>query len=631
MLQSEPTTGRLASESTRTRRFLSRIHPLLFLVLLSSISVVATLASAQKSEPYSVQVDVTLVNIELEIRDNRGQIVDNLQPEDLHLLVDGVRTPWSTFEPPLSQGLMSPARDTNFEGEGQRLAIFLETAFLGSGALASVTPTLTEFVTDPSFPDRKILLAVADPQLRFDTALTADTQEVASRLSHFADKGDINRIASHYREILDSFENALGKGTPRQAPTIPDAVPSQLLNQIGNFAAEASQETDRAALRLSELVGFITGGAGRTEILYLTGRPPASAGQELFSRWQEAFGLNQQFAKELGQRDEATLGQTEDEFSSGGFSASSFGSGGVSTTDLDSGSKFRDTATRAAAANIVIHTLELSSRVGGVSLLSSQSGGQLSAGSSASGFSAQLDLDHGIRDRRPLVELSEATGGSHLRNGLDLRSQLEGAFDTACRCYKLTFAYDGSDPERAHHIEIVPEQIGHNFDLNYRRYFRSSDQHKLASTVISALHLGDTANPLEIELAVSTATSTVKGHSKVPISIRLPFSRIALNPDGHNHIGQLTLFATSGERGSVTDPVQSAVIPVRIANEELLTALARIVEFGIELELPSQSDFVAVAVRDDLSLVVSTALSDLLEESGDQSSKSPKSTELNRP
>ena len=68
----------------------------------------------------------------------------------------------------------------------------------------------------------------------------------------------------------------------------------------------------------------------------------------------------------------------------------------------------------------------------------------------------------------------------------------------------------------------------------------------------------------------------------------------------------LSIFATSGSLDRVGS-VMKAVVPVRIANQDLLTSLGRRVAYQLELTLPSGPERIAVTVRDDFRPRSSTA------------------------
>ena len=94
--------------------------------------------------------------------------------------------------------------------------------------------------------------------------------------------------------------------------------------------------------------------------------------------------------------------------------------------------------------------------------------------------------------------------------------------------------------------------------------------------------------------------------SRVPLLIRVPLANLALVPETKVHTGRLSVFVTSGDFDRGAAPMHKAVVPVRIANEEIMNVLGRYLEYTLDIELTPGARAIAVGVRDDFAPLLST-------------------------
>jgi hypothetical protein len=144
-----------------------------------------------------------------------------------------------------------------------------------------------------------------------------------------------------------------------------------------------------------------------------------------------------------------------------------------------------------------------------------------------------------------------------------------------------------------------------NLSLRYRTHlhFRARDEVERDAT-LAALMLGGGANPLAVEVEAGAPRRGSRGGQTLPLTLRLPLANLALVAQGHEHVGRLSVFSVSGTLAAGATPVLKALLPVRVANEDLLTALGRPVEYRFEIPWRQGSD-VALGVRDDLAPLTS--------------------------
>ena len=133
--------------------------------------------------------------------------------------------------------------------------------------------------------------------------------------------------------------------------------------------------------------------------------------------------------------------------------------------------------------------------------------------------------------------------------------------------------------------------------MRFRRRLRVRTADDAATErALSALVLGAEDNPLELDVKVGPVRPE---GGKVELVLQLPLANLALVPDGTFHIGRISVFAVAGDLGGGSPKVVKAVVPVRIANDDLLTALGRKVEYRFDFPEAGGGAEVGVGVRDD--------------------------------
>lgn len=244
---------------------------------------------------------------------------------------------------------------------------------------------------------------------------------------------------------------------------------------------------------------------------------------------------------------------------------------------------------------------------GSSSFLSFRSDASLTFRSLGISGTPQGDVDRALTSRGSLQALARQTGGRSLAASRGFETALRHVEHDLASYYSIGFLPPAEGAGEVHRIKVrLPGRPG--AVVRHRESYRlkTRDQESVERTV-AALLLEDPENPLAVEVTAGEPQPASRRGVRVPLAITVPLARLALVADGRAHAGRLSIFVTSGgsDRGAAS--VRKAVVPVRIANDELLTSLGRRVEYKMELELRA-SERIAVTVRDDFRPRISTAL-----------------------
>ena len=560
------------------------------------------------------------------VTDRQGEPVVGLGREDFELLQDGQAVELTHFRA-VSGGVdatsieASPAMAAGPDAElveRLNLVVYIDRSYLELGDLNDVREALKGFLRQALRPGDRTMLVSAAGSVQVLQRFTTLPELVTAKLDRIRERPGGSRFAKEYQNLLVDIRRLMSEGNDLDARD-PRLLADGFFSQVQAFAAEVEGELQRSTGQLKQLILTIAGLPGRRAVLYVGGRVPAAYSRSLFEAWDEAFGRNSNLSIPNrpgagvggGQSTDTSDQLVDDKLAFNSLAAASAGA------QVDNQRLVQEVAQLASGHGVVFHTLDAGSLRGSASTFSAP--GEASVASrGASG-----------RPGPTLVPGSLADGLSSLR---DLASGTGGRSFTGSRNFADALARIGSDLETFYSLGFVPRPASHEISkievrlrsakradgdrgklkVRHRSRLRVKDRDTLAAErTVAALLLEETDNPLRIALDAGEATEAGKDGLRVPVSVSLPLASLALVADGRVHTGRLSIFAASGGLDRVGSVVK-AVVPVRIANRDLLTSLGRRVAYELELTLPTDQHRIAVTVRDDFRPQSSTAMTSLL-------------------
>lgn len=573
-----------------------------FSLALWTLSGLAGAALAQEGEvPDGVQVP--LVDVEVGVNDRQGLPVIGLGEDDFKLLVDGnpveIRH-FSAAAPP--QASPQQAAEAPEAAAPLYLAVLVDRSYMSIAETRDLEDGLQSLL-DSLGPRDRAMLVTADRGLQVVRPLGPPPVDVAPLFAGEAPAGRGQQILSAYNDLLRQIERTLSSGQSGQARG-GDQVPAArfLVSTIDQFTTQANADVEVTARQLKILSRAIAGLPGRRAVVYVSGRLPIMAGQSLIDAWRGAY--DPAFNELLASNEDPTSVVAAD---------------AQSVVDLnrvpmpevvDSGTQqIADAASQAAAVGVAFYTLD------GVGQRS-RAPRALTEGSSSldsqSGRSYDYDKTQRAANLQVLQNLAERTGGRTAGNRRDLSELAAGLFSDTSSHYSLGFyppQYDGD----LHEIEVRLQGQRKKLQLRHRRYFRSRPADlEAAGRTISALLLAQAPeslpNPLEVAVEVGTPRPGEGDRRVLPLTVQVPVGGLALLADTWAHRAQISVFYTAGSLETGSEPVRRSIVPVRIANEDILNAFGRRAEYALEMEADASARALAVTVRDDFDPRMSTVV-----------------------
>ena len=602
--------------------------------LLAGVARPAVSDTGSPAATVSQEIEVRLAEIEVVVTDRQGDAVAGLSSEDFEVLQDGRPVELTHFraispnriglldETTVSHGgeaailgaapEVDSAADAAATGtEPLNLVVYVDRGYLQLGDLNQIREALKGFLRTALGPGDRAMLVSAASSLELAQGLTTVPELVIAQLDELREQPGGGRFAREYQSILQDLKRTKNEGNDLDARNARLHARSHI-TRIQAFAAETSGEIRQTAAQLRQLIQLIAGLPGRRAVLYVGGRVPAIHSRRLFDAWEEAFGRGSNLdipdAPGSGQA-EGGGGAIPDSVQADDIIFDSMSAAGASF-EIDATRAVQEVAKMASAHGVVFHTFDASGLRGSASALSISSDAALGTRGSVPRASPTLTPGSAADSLGSLRALALGTGGRAFSSSRNFQPALARLHSDLKTYYSLGF-----EPLPATEIHSKIEvRLRHGpegrskLKVRHRPLLRLKDNDTVAAErTISALLLEEMDNPLQVEVTAGEPVAVGKDGWRVPVSITLPLSRLALVADGRVHAGRLSIFATSGGLDSIA-AVQKAIVPVRIANQDLLTSLGRRVAYELELTLPSGPERIAVTVRDDFRPVSSTAV-----------------------
>ncbi|MDA8016005.1 MAG: VWA domain-containing protein [Thermoanaerobaculia bacterium] len=606
-------------------------------------------------------VEVQLIELDVRVTDRRGESVKGLSASDFVLHVDGEAYPVEHFaasEPgPELHGDSSVSTaernwpplegvaETELGGQDhpRYLIVYLDQRFLGAAELASARTALLRFLRNDVPAGTRVMLASADQQLRIVQEFTHEPALVADALVtlEIDDSGGLWRTQydATMREIqrigdmgITSHSDPRGRSqlTFAAATIEPDEAeggqapggaflnqdedlgrgelittdPRSTLQMIQSFGQSLEEGLRASADHLSRLVSGASGLPGETSVLYVGGTLPVNATKTLFELWQETYG-------EIADGGDLTSLQASNRSWRLGVASSTLESGRRFSQAID---RLGHVADAASASGVIFNTLDISTpvRLGrAIGDVENQR-----SGSALRGGGQSTDTRLATRSDAGAMLLADRTGGRSSANR-NFETFFDGIAVDLASSYTLAFRVRPGDlgiseseaRGKLHEVGVeltraAKQQLreaGHRgLQIQHRRKItvKTLDQEQVDRTVSALTMKLEAINPLEIEVLAGSPQEVEGGEIRVPLSVKVPMSKLALIPDRQAHSGRLSIYIALGGLGSRVR-LEKAVVPVRIPNRDLLTAFGRSVDYRLEVTSPASAERIAVTVRDD--------------------------------
>jgi VWFA-related protein len=490
-----------------------------FIVLLL-LSMMAPPCTAQKGEGFGGEVEVTIINIDVFVRDQEGQPVRGLTADDFEVFENGRPVEVTNFlavdgDPSsitYSDSAQKPPRDgagpvVRDPPQPARLVLFIHDEALHPHRRNRALDDLAVFIGEelPKWVTVTVLRAGAG-------GLTvvldhADAPEpVLNVLSEIRrGTGSSHLAESRYRRMVGLVSGAEDlDGALREARVYSQEVRADALTAIRSLEAA---------------VAMFAGSDERTLLLYVGEGFPAEPGLEAFSVIDDMYG-----------------------------------NPGVLTyaSNYRVHNEINDLLASANRAGVTISAFDPRGLETGVS-----SGADVSGSIASAGGPAIESLRRSMR-HAPLMDLTGETGGHLVRSSNTATGLLGGLADDLSVYYSIGFPSRESNVDKERRIKVSVRRPG--VDVRYRRSARPlTAAERRVTRTLSALYMPIEDNPLDVSVRLLDANAN-GSKREVPLDLLIPTEHILLVPEGQMAAVSLEALIASRDDGGAASSVRRVEI-----------------------------------------------------------------------
>ncbi|MFN7942757.1 MAG: VWA domain-containing protein [Thermoanaerobaculia bacterium] len=559
------------------------------LLLLPLLAVAARPEVAQTStagaQSFFESMEVTVVNVDVEVVDADGRPALGLAAADFEVLEDGKPVEITNFsayeenalEPPAAteespQSAPAPSAGLAAEPVAPPPAtwiFYVDEVALQPGPRGEILTNVLAFFDRSVRPGDRTLVAdfdgaslkVLSPLGVDSTVARAAIEKLRKTLAPaFVTSGRERILRS---EILNgSTGGGGGRGDPGEA-IAGQADRERLAQEIDAIADEISDRALRGYAALRDLLAIVGGLEGRVGLLFANGGFETKPAESLFKLYESRYGANAQ-------------------------------------------TQMRGLDERAAAMQRSYQKTLSAASVGRVTVYSIYAGADRGPGISAEDQGDGLSLAPSVSTANPessstVAAIATETGGRSFVGAPDLAKRLERARGDFRTYYSLGYRPPRETTGGRHAIEVRVRGVGLKAHSR-RAVFERTPAEEASDAAVLALLSQSPENPFGVTIEVSPAVRAPKGRgSRVPVEVRVPLRGLTLVPDVAAHHARLAFHFALRDPDGGFRRLEPRQIGFDVPNEKLAAALAQYVSMKVDLALEPGTFQLGVSVLDEMA------------------------------
>ena len=527
----------------------SRFKKLLVCGLLT-VGLAATGQEADQEETvgglaFVDEVQVTVVNIDVFVRDRQGNAVTGLSKEQFRLLQDGRERKLSHFAA-YTQEVISeimaareeqpatlPTTPSADEGPADNvqpvhIILYVDNENIRPFDRNRVLAEVRQFIDQVMQPHVEVMVISVQRSPKIVQGFTNDPRVVKNALRSLtqvygartdADRSR-GRIIHDMLAIMDEAPSEGGRGDAREAVALQE--------RIRVYGEELAMELDYSINSLREVLTTLAGLPGRRVLVHISSGLPAVPARDLISWYGELY-----------QR--------------------------TSTLPLlarfNRRHVYESVASSANAQGVTFYTIDASGLAG--------------SGAASAEHSRPIDpvatSIHLFNYQEPLLFLAEKTGGRAIVDSNDITSLLEEMRDDLFTYYSLGYTLSASGSDTIHRIEVeLPDHP--EYDLVYRRTMvEKSLETQVQDRVVSGLLLAIDDNPMALEITAGEPKPATGERWILPVEVAIPIDSVALLPEAGEYVGRVVLFIANRDLKGRQSDIQRRQFEIRMPPEDYET------------------------------------------------------------
>jgi VWFA-related protein len=553
-------------------------------IALLALGVVLVVLPAVADDPQSAQpqagavvfgdkVEVTVINVDVYVRDRKGRPVRGLTADDFQISQDGITMPISNFTvfsseateyvPPTEEGAAPAPVSAVAHAPDLRpvyMLFFIDNVNLQPLYRNRVLKRVREFVDRNLAPPVRMMVVSSGPSLEVRQPFTDDPQAVLAAFEAMADESGGRLVRDRERrQIFDWMEESSSdvrldvlefyNSGDQQVNRV------RIQAQILAYVEEESHLLQNTLHRMREALRLLSGLDGRRSIVYVSSGLPLNPG----------LGMVYEFAAVF--RDNSIL---------------------TRVPQRSFQNQFHSLTAAANVEGVSFYTID----AGGLNPLEGFGAEDRFAPESRASAADMNDLQDS------LSYMADATGGLAVLNTNDVAKGLELIRDDLFSYYSLGYTVSSSPGDRVYRIRV--DLAGYpDHDLRYRRWaVEKSPDTRVRELVANSLLRGVESNPMELRLDAGEATVAPDRRWEVPIGVSIPLDRLALALEAGEYVGRVQLVLGARDAHGRESVLERREHVIRVAAASFDAAGAQRYRIAIPVLVREERHTLAVGVMD---------------------------------
>ena len=519
------------------------------------------------SMPFIAREGVSVTNLDVVVTNSKGERVTGLKKEDFVVIEDGIEQPVTNFyaveqgrvilppeEAPAAASAPAAAPEpvpTPQPAPKTRIVIFVDNLHLVAFDRNRVLRNVEQFVRDNVKGDVEGMIVTFNRSLKVRRKFTNDGRDLSDILKQIEEESALGSTTdSEKRDVIKAIDDS---NTADQAA-----------GRIRQYAQSLENDLKFTFDAMKTTINQLAGVEGRKIFVHVSGGLPQSPGLELWNYLQQAYP------------------------NSTSYSMQQF--------EFDKTSSYLGIVQAANSAGVSMYTID----AGGLTVDSSVTAEQRTTSHRVDTFIERTNL------QSMLQLMSEETGGRAIINRNDVSLALKDLEKDYTSYYSLGYTSVRSGLDRPHKVDVKLKNKKKMTVLARRSYIEKSFDTKVREAVTSALFFPREENALAASLKVGDPSPDGRGNFIVPITLRVPFSRLAMLPEGTKVRGRLVFYFVVVDSEGKQSELTTQPVPVTVDAKEFdATAARRDFVYDVKLVMIPGGQKLSLAIRDDVTNKVS--------------------------
>ncbi|MCD4751177.1 MAG: VWA domain-containing protein, partial [Thermoanaerobaculales bacterium] len=528
------------------------------------------------------EVELTVVNIDVFVRDKAGNPVTDLEKDDFRIFQDGQERLLSHFalfsEEEISDrtillapGMTESTPAPTVEGETLspeprsamgpdlkpiHIVLFIDNENLRPMDRNRVLSQVRSFLREVMYPHVQVMVVTYQRSLKVEQHFTNDSRAVSRALR------DVKRMTAgrvemdtERKKLLKAFATARDGNTERRPGQYGGGLQADLEGRVWSFADQVALDLDHAVNAVREVMTTLSGLPGRKYLIHISSGLPMVPALDLMNEFGSIF------------QSRSTLPMK---------------------ARFDRRRLFRGLASAANAQGVNFLTIDASG-LGGTAV--------------SSEYSQRSDPMTGAiyvnNHQEPLLYLADRTGGRAIFNTNDITDDLQDFRQDLFTYYSLGYTINSSGTDKVHRINVeVPAHPAYSV-IHRGAFVERSLESKVQDRVLSGLVFDIDENPMALEVRPRAVAPASEDRWILPLEIAFPLESIALIPEGEGdeYVGRVVVFlAARDQAGDST--VQRHEQEIRIPAADYKTRRRELYVIEMQLLMEQGTFKIVIGVMD---------------------------------